>query len=121
MSKYSILIYWVLLYIILYSGVGVSFLPFWIAGKPAFFHSFLLFEKLLDGPERREADDAAQGAPEEVLHEQCGASAGYTEEQEHPPGLCAEVVFRLDYDWMKNTYDEKRCSAEQEALPSHVI
>ena len=93
--------------------------PFRIVGKPSLLDALFLFEELLDGPERRETDDAAEGAPKEARDEERRHGASYAKEQEHPPRAGAEIIMRLDDDGVEDADDHKSGHAEQESFVVH--
>lgn len=71
--------------------------------EPSLEDTLTLLKDFEDAPQTATADDAEDGAGYLILHKKRTADEGDTCQQEGPPAVGAEVILRLDDDWMKNS------------------
>ena len=76
-------------------------------GEPTSLYTLLLFEELADAPEGGGSEDAEERREIDVGDEESRHATPETYNQIDNPGTGAEIVFRLDDDWVPNAYREK--------------
>ena len=89
--------------------------------EPAALDAFALLEEFADGPERRGSEYAEQRRQQHVLDEQCADNAGDADKEEYPPRARPEVVLRLDYDWMEQSYYQEGRYCDDDSLEVHAV
>jgi hypothetical protein len=99
----------------------VFFVPlvgsFRISWKPAFLHALFLCEEFADAPEGGEGEGTENGVENDVFNEEKSYEKGNeASDKEYPPVAGAGVVFHLDDDGMKDSYDEKCGYANEESF-----
>ena len=83
-------------------------LALWVHREPAFLHALTLLEYFKDTPKARTAYNSEYRTENLIVGEEWGNDEGDAREKECPPAFNAEIIFWLDYDWMKDA-DYKEC------------
>lgn len=99
----------------------VLLLSLWVHREPSFLYSLSLFKDFKDTPKARATDNSKHRTEYLVLNKQRRYKECQSCQKEPPPTFHSEIVFALDDNGMKNTYNKKCRNCNYNTYKVHVM